>query len=68
MTLFKVFIFFFQTHLIRGLYSSLYQEKPPYKKLPFLADFYKKKLGPFYKKLNFGNLYRPKSQKVRNCS
>ena len=23
----------------RGLYSSLYQEKPPYKKLQFLADF-----------------------------
>ena len=50
----------------RGLYSPLFREKPPEKKLLLLADFIKK-LGPFYKKLNFGNLYRPKSQKVRKC-
>ena len=35
-------------------------------KTPFLRWFYKK-LGPFYKKLNFDNLSRPKSQNVRKC-
>ena len=36
-------------------------------KTPIFSWFYKK-LGPFYKKLNFDNLYRPKSQKFRKCS
>ena len=35
----------------RGVYSSVYSYIHIYKKkLPFLADFIKKKLGPFYKK------------------
>ena len=33
-----------------GLYSPFYQEKPPWKKLKFLADFIEK-LGPFYKQI-----------------
>ena len=33
----------------------------------FLADFIEN-WAPFIKKLNFDNLYRPKSQKVRKCS
>ena len=52
------------THLVtRGLYSPLFQEKPPKKKLLFLADFIKN-WAPFIK----NNLYRPESQKVRKCS
>ena len=38
-----------------------------WEKTPILSWFYRK-LGPFYRKLNFDNLYRPKSQKVRKCS
>ena len=70
--LFSLFLFFSVFSLLffslssRGLYSPLFRGKPPEKKLLLLADFIKK-LGPLYKKLNFGNLYRPKSQKVRKC-
>ena len=37
-----------QTCCSRGLYSSFDREKPPYKKLPFLADFIKN-WAPFIK-------------------
>ena len=52
----------------RGLYFTLFREKPLEKKLIFLADFIKK-LGPFYKKLNFDTLYRPrpKAKKSENA-
>ena len=49
----------------RGLYSSFDKEKPPYKKLPFLADFIKN-WAPFIKKTQFWQslqTQKPKSQK-----
>ena len=50
----------------RGLYSPLFREKPPEKKLLLFADFIKK-LGPFYKKTQFWQslqTQKPKGQKM----
>ena len=52
----------------RGLYSSFGREKPLYKKLPFLADFIKKKLGPFYKKNSILTIFTdPKAKRSENA-
>ena len=48
----------------QGSLFSVISGETSLEKLLFLADFIKK-LDPFYKKIFFDNLYRPKSQKVR---
>ena len=51
----------------RGLYSSFDREKPPYKKLPFLANFIKKS-APFIKKNSILAIFTdPKAKRSENA-
>ena len=51
----------------RGLYFTLFQEKPPEKKLLLLADFIKK-LGPFHKKNSILTIFTdPKAKRSENA-
>ena len=62
--------FVFQTPqkgVYQGSLLSVISGETSWEKTHTFSWFYKK-LGPFYKKNYFDNLYRPKSQKVRRCS
>ena len=50
----------------RGLYSSFDREKPPYKKLPFLADFIKN-WAPFIKNSILAIFTDPKAKRSENA-